>query len=146
MQLCRQKIHLVLAVAFAVGCGTVDEDEAPNRGPEVWLRSPVLVPANVPVTFDATETSDDEGVLLLRVLFGDGSPEQVFAGLVFSHIYPTPASYEMSVQAQDAEGATSTLIRSLTVVEQFSPPYCTEELPCQGEALCDEGECFLEGP
>jgi len=137
---------MALAFALAVGCGAAKEDQVPNQGPEVWLRSPVLVPANVPITFDATETSDDEGVLLLRVLFGDGGAEQVFAGLLFSHVYATPATYELSVEAEDGEGETSTLIRAITVVEQFSPPYCSDELPCQGEALCDEGECFLEGP
>lgn len=133
-----------LLTSALVACGPIEEEE-PNTPPTVRLRSPLLAPVGAPVTFDATETSDDSGVALLRVQFGDGGPEQYFAGLVFSYTYYSPATYEVLVQAEDVEGAVGSLWRQLTVVEQYTPPYCDDVLACEAPAVCDEGECFLEG-
>jgi len=132
-----------LLVCLALSCGPVEEET--NEAPRLLLRSPAMAPADAMVTFDATASTDDHGITLLRVQFGDGGAEEEFAGLVFTHVYSAPASYSIEVTVVDAEGEVDSLQRGLTVVEQYWPPYCDEQLGCEHGAVCDEGECFFEG-
>lgn len=134
----------VLALAAASGCG-VEPEPLDNAPPELLLRSPRIAPVGVPVTLDATGSSDDQGIVVYRVQFGDGSAELELSGPVFTHTYQQPARYSLQVVALDDAGARASVQRQLTVVERYWPPYCDDSLPCEGDAVCDEGECFDEG-
>lgn len=128
---------------LAVACGPPKPGD--NQPPTVRLRSPLIAPLLTPITFDATASSDDKGIAYLRIEPGDGSGEFEVSGLLFTHTFRAPASYEMVITAFDAEARESTLTRGVTVVERFTPPYCDDAQPCEREAICDQGECFSEG-
>ncbi|MBN2360939.1 MAG: PKD domain-containing protein [Deltaproteobacteria bacterium] len=133
----------VSVLALAVSCGPPRAGD--NQPPALRLRSPLIAPLQTPITFDATATSDDKGIAYLRVEPGDGSGAFEVSGLLFVHTFQAPATYHLGVTAFDAEGLESALSRSVTVVERYTPPYCSELLPCEHGAACDQGVCFVEG-
>jgi len=131
-------------LALAVACGPAKPND--NQPPTLKLRSPLIAPLLTPITFDATASSDDNGIAYLRIEPGDGSGEFEVSGLLFMHTFRAPATYQMVVTAFDAAARDSTLTRSITVVERFTPPYCNNtDQPCERAAACDQGECFSEG-
>lgn len=141
----RRLLYPLMAVAAFVACGPADEEVPASDPPVVRMMSPLLAPVLTPVTFDASETSDDNGVVYVKVQFGDGSAEEAFSSLIFSHTYQEPATYEVRVEAIDTEDNSDVLERNITVVDRYMPPYCGEDLPCEMDTLCIEGECFYDG-
>ncbi|MFH1811627.1 MAG: PKD domain-containing protein [Pseudomonadota bacterium] len=134
---------LALTSLLALACAPGGEE--PDDPPVLRLRSPLLAPVGALVTFDASASVDDHGIVMYSVQFGDGSPEAELSSPIFTHVYREPATYEIEVLALDAPGHRDVLRRSITAVERYWPPYCDDNLPCEWGALCDQGECFIEG-
>ena len=76
----------------------------PNQPPDAELSAdPLQVSPGVPVAFDASASSDDEGIKSFRFDFGDGSSANSADG-TSSHTYTEPGTYEATVTVDDGEG------------------------------------------
>jgi YVTN family beta-propeller protein len=77
----------------------------PNQPPAPALSAPAIAYAGVPVTFDATASTDDVDTekLSFRFDFGDGSSANSADG-TRSHTYTEPGTYEATVTVDDGEG------------------------------------------
>ncbi len=81
----------------------------PDQGPVASFSAP-LAEAGVPVTFNASASSDPDGSIASYLWeFGDGSKE-LSASPSPSHTYATPGTYEAKLTLTDNEGCSSEFI------------------------------------
>lgn len=76
---------------------------APNQAPVPDLQVPLTATAGVPVEFDASGSTDDNGIAEYEFDFGDGSSADGSAA-ANEHTYEEPGTYEVSVTVDDAAG------------------------------------------
>jgi len=94
-----------------------------NAQPTAWLLSDkILVQLNQPVTFIATNSSDDRRIDKYFFDFGDGSNTSWTTLSVFNHKYPSVGTYQASVRAMDDFGAISADAASVTISVQALTP------------------------
>ncbi len=78
----------------------------PNQPPIADLSAdPLTVPTGIPVDFDASGSSDDEGITDYSYDFGDGDSTTT-ANDTETHPYTTPGTYEATVTVDDGEGCS----------------------------------------
>lgn len=88
-----------------------------NTAPTASLSAtPLTGTAPLPVSFDASASTDTEGdVLSYTFNFGDGSAAVSQPGATVSHTYTAAGSYTASVVVQDSHGATGSVTVSVAV-------------------------------
>jgi YVTN family beta-propeller protein len=86
-----------------VGYGVSGIAVSPNQPPTAELSAPETTYAGVPVTLDASGSSDDDGIERYRFEFGDGwaytSKEPTH-----TYVYKEPGTYEATVTVDDGDG------------------------------------------
>ncbi len=82
--------------------------------------TPTSLPANQPVTFDASGSSDDEAVVAYRFDFGDGQATEWRSGPRIEHAYENEGVYEATVHVRDTKGLESS--QPAKVVIAVGPP------------------------
>jgi hypothetical protein len=138
--------RLLLLAGFTVVAGCTQP--ADNVAPVARLRLPALADARRPVPVDATASTDDDGAITsYTYIFGDGSPAVTRPDARVEHLFVSSGRFEVEVTVTDNAGATATARRFLTLVDNFTPPYCTGSNDCQTQQACDTdaGVC-VEGP
>lgn len=76
---------------------------SPNQSPAASLAGPATALTGEPVSFDATGSSDDVGVVSYTFDFGDGASATSADG-TRRYVYLDPGTYEASVTVDDGEG------------------------------------------
>ncbi len=95
--------------------------EVPNNPPVARLTAtPKTVGKNRTVTFDASGSTDVEGLASYGFDFGDGSPVQAGNASRVSHAYARAGIYTATVTIIDTDGAANSASDSVTVTN--SPP------------------------
>jgi PKD repeat protein len=88
----------------------------PNRLPVVDAGGPYAAPRGLPITFDASRTSDPDGdALSFRWDFGDG---QFGAGVKTSHAYTTLQNYTIKLTVRDPRGGEATTTTTANIYNQ----------------------------
>jgi len=109
-------------------------NEAPNAAFAAIRMEPLLV------DFDASLSSDDQGIVSYLWDFGDGSTGE---GMRAAHTFESPGCYEVRLEVQDAEGLSDRdeqVIRVIEVVGSEDPPLMLEGLPSDGGFLARDLE------
>src|SRR5690606_24860323 len=75
----------------------------PNQPPRAALAGPRVAYTGLPVSLDASGSSDDEGIRSYRFEPGDGEVVETAEPEV-SHTYSTPGTYQARVTVDDGEG------------------------------------------
>jgi len=70
------------------------------------------------ITFDASTSTDNVGIVSYEWNFGDGT---ISIGKTTTHIYKTPATYTVTLTVKDAVGNTGIGTRTVTVLPEPSP-------------------------
>jgi len=136
----RTQLLPLLGALLLAACAPGQEET--DEVPVLRLRSPLLAPAGVPVTFDASATTDDHGIVLYRVQFGDGSAETDLSGPIFTHVYEAPASYRIELLALDATGHRLAVRQhARALIPRFAEVYVNCPLPeaMRREAVRSQG-------
>ena len=82
--------------------------------------SPQVGEAPLPVTFDATASSDADGTIVSWSWdFGDGS---IGAGAIIAHEYADPGVYTATLTITDDDGGTATTTVQVTATDPTPPP------------------------
>jgi YVTN family beta-propeller protein len=77
----------------------------PNQSPVAELAAdPPAASVGDPVAFDASGSSDDEGIASYRFDFGDGSFAEAPSPTTRTHAYTDPGTYDATVTVDDGEG------------------------------------------
>jgi PKD repeat protein len=122
--------------------------EGPNAPPVARMDTPTVADARLPVLLDATRSQDRDGTITTYTyLFGDGSPAVTRADSSYRHVFPGPGRFTMQLTVEDDAGATDSLTRLITLVDTFTPPYCTVTADCEPGQYCEpDGVCWEETP
>jgi YVTN family beta-propeller protein len=90
---------------IAVGAGPSAIAITPNQPPVAELAAdPPAALTGDPVAFDASGSSDDEGIVTYRFDFGDGSFAEGPSPTTRTHAYADPGTYDATVTVDDGEG------------------------------------------
>jgi hypothetical protein len=79
-----------------------------------------VIKAGLPVTFDASNSTDNSGIASYVWSFGDGSSG---VGKTVTHSYESPGAYTATLSVQDAAGNTSTSTVTVTVQHGVVPEF-----------------------
>lgn len=122
--------------------------EGTNQPPVARLDTPALADAHLPVELDASRSVDPDGtVAAYTFLFGDGTPAVTRSESSFRHVYPGPGRFTLDLTVEDDQGARASLRRVITLVDNFTPPYCATNADCEPEQTCEtDGVCWEESP
>jgi plastocyanin len=98
---------------IAAGAAPIAIAIVPNQPPVAELSAPARATVGEPVTFDASASSDDEGIVGYSYAFGDGdaAPD---AGPTRTHAYTDPGTYEAEVTVDDGEGCPGLIFTGQT--------------------------------
>ncbi len=92
---------------------------APNEAPTAAFSS---TSDQLDVSVNAAGSSDpDGGITEYRWDFGDGTPVVAGASATASHSYAAAGTYTVSLRVSDADGATDTVTKSVTVTSNQAP-------------------------
>ncbi|MEO0811505.1 MAG: PKD domain-containing protein [Myxococcota bacterium] len=133
--------------ACADGVDSVDT-ETRNSAPIALLTTPVIAPADAPVTLDASDSFDpDRDGLSFVFEPNDGSDPIESALPRIEHTFLGPGLFTVVVRAIDFEGLEGLAAQDVTVrLEYPEPPdFCSETEDCVIGDFCDEGVCFITG-
>ncbi|MEW5852990.1 MAG: PKD domain-containing protein [Myxococcota bacterium] len=134
----------LLLLALCPACaGSTPE----NKVPQARLRTPTVADARLPVTLDAARSVDEDGTIVsYSYLFGDGTPEVTRQESSVQHVFPGPGRFTMRLTVKDNADGTASLTREITLVDNFTPPYCERDAGgCDDEQTCeDDGVCWQE--
>lgn len=139
-----KRLVVLLALTAAAACSQTQE----NTPPVARLRIPALADARRPVWVDASSSSDEDGAITsYTYIFGDGSPAVTRPDGRVEHLFVSSGRFEVEVTVTDNAGATSVARRFLTLVDNYTPPYCAGASDCETAQACDvdAGVC-VEGP
>lgn len=97
--------------------------EVPDETPPVANAGPdQTVEVGTTVTFDASGSSDNMGIASCKWNFGDGTYEN---GMVTTHTYTTPGTYNVTLTVRDAAGNSATDTTTVIIKEAPPPPPIT---------------------
>ncbi len=72
------------------------------------------------VTFDASGSTDNVGIVSCEWDFGDGTTD---TGITCDHTYAEPGNYTVTLTVKDAAGNLDTDTMIVTVIEELSTPF-----------------------
>jgi len=139
----------MLGALTASACTTQTAENVP---PVARLRTPVIADSRLPVLLDAAKSQDEDGTIsTFLYTFGDGSPVVERNEPTMDHVFPGPGRFTVQLTVRDDRGAEDSLTRDLTLVDRFTPPYCSDSEPCDDGQTCESadaggGVCFEETP
>lgn len=115
---------------IAVGDAPLGIAITPNQTPTADLTaSPLAVEVGEPVSFDASGSSDDEGVETYRFDYGDGDVSNT-ASSTRNHAYTAPGTYQATVTADDGDNCQPLdASRASPHPSPARPPTATAPLP-----------------
>lgn len=114
----------------------IGEGASQNMPPmAVLAANPTQGEAPLTVSFDATGSTDDNGIVSYAFDFGDGSPSETNSTGTISHTYNTAGTFTATVIVTDAEGLSDDATITITVEEANQAPMAILAAnPTQGEA------------
>jgi len=114
--------EVTLTVTDAAGntdTATVTVDVTADSAPTADLSANATsVSLDEPIEFDASASSDDDGIASYDWTFGDGATA---TGQTVSHAYDAPGDYTVTLTVTDTAGQTDTATTRISVEDQTAP-------------------------
>lgn len=110
-------LSLALSV-FAIGCGDDSRvSRVPNDRPIAVLSVPAAASVGEEVTFDASDSSDTDGVIMeYRFEPGVGSQTIVTADSAVPYVYETSGDYVVTLTVIDDDGGKNAVASTVSII------------------------------
>ncbi|WKN31500.1 PKD domain-containing protein [Porifericola rhodea] len=136
------KLHLNQSGTLPVGQGEIANNcsASSNKAPVASISaSPLNGTAPLNVSFNASASTDDSGIVSYNWVFGDG---QSASGSEVSHTYASPGEYTVTLTVSDAENLKDEATVKITV-NQAQPAFQAIRLNSGGATLSMNGNEFV---
>ena len=135
---------LCLACTPSGDDGVGDGVDDTNEPPVARLVGPQLARVGHAATFDASDSDDTDGaVIVIRLLLSDGSPQvESVDGGSFDHIFEAAGRVIVRVEVEDDNGATAEAEIDVVVVDG-DVEGCSCDAPCLDDGICANSTCLL---
>lgn len=102
-------------IAQSNAIGPVRVDATDTTQPEAVITAPDTAMAQTPISFSASKSTDNVGIVRYSWDLGDGTEEQ--SGAQITHEYAAPGSYTITLKAADAAGNIGAATHSIAIAD-----------------------------